>query len=404
MSNRTYPVKTSPADRVMLERFPPLTEQHERLLMSTPWDQIPATFARIGFRRPRRWFEAYRRALQATNPEVKVNVEEEREINRLRGEVSAMKVRYRKVLTELDEAKAQLDVADVLDAVGPGALPTVARESSKAPHESTVLNVFGDWHMGETIESRHTGGYNKFNPEVAELSVARVTESAIRMALIQSSHRPVSTFVAAYLGDLINGELHGSKATNSHPLVEQAEWTQALLMAQIDRFIDAMDGKRIILVFTPGNHGRLTDKLEYARLNGMSLESMIYRAVAARYADVDNVECLLSESESVTLDVYGERLRFRHGMEINYRGGRGRYVLPAYSMIDKWNANEPCDCEIFGHLHTYGAPPNFISTGSLCGFNARARAKGYTRQPPLQAWAAWDSHHGRTFTAPLIVR
>jgi hypothetical protein len=224
------------------------------------------------------------------------------------------------------------------------------------------------------------------------------------MALIQSSHRPVSTFVAAYIGDLINGELHDSKATNSHHLVEQAEWCQSLMLVQIDRFVDAMDGKRIVLLFVPGNHGRVTERLEYARLGGVSLESMIYRAVAARYQDVDNVECIVADAESVTLDVYGERLRFRHGMEITYQGGVGGYLIPAYRMITKWDRNDPCHCEIFGHLHTFGAPPKILSTGSLCGFNARARAKGYEKQPPLQAWAAWDSHHGRTFTAPLIVR
>jgi len=402
MTSKNYPPKATPQELKRLQTHKPLPEKAEELLLATPWDGLVTVFAAAGISRPRRWLEVYKKALRRGLPEEAVRIKKTESAAQLR--VSELKQENQYLLRQLRDAEDALRALRSMELVGPADLAIPQKTTRKGIVKRAVAHlVFSDWHCGEVIEPKRVNGLNEFNPELCRQRVARVTESAIKMTRLHEQAIPIGEVVIDFLGDLVNGELRQSAAaTNAMAPIDEAIFCKGLVTAMLDKLLDAFAGKSVTIKCVCGNHGRLTPKLEYKRLVGTSIESIVYHSVAERYASAPDVKVCVSDSDSVTQDILGLRVRSRHGTGINYQGGVGGYLIPAYRMIGKWNRVEPCDYEVFGHLHTFGAPPGVLSNGSLCGYNEFALAHGFERQPPYQAFALYDSRYGRTITAPLV--
>jgi hypothetical protein len=92
--------------------------------------------------------------------------------------------------------------------------------------------------------------------------------------------------------------------------------------------------------------------------------------------------------------VYNYSCRFHHGHALKYSGGIGGLFIPAFKAISQWNKSKHADWDFFGHFHQMKDGGNFISNGSLIGFNAYAVKIKADYEAPKQAFAIIDEERG----------
>jgi len=73
-------------------------------------------------------------------------------------------------------------------------------------------------------------------------------------------------------------------------------------------------------------------------------------------------------------------------------------------MIAGWNASQPVDLDIFGHLHQFVVSRRFVANGSLIGPSPYSDRLGCQAEPPCQALVVVDHGHNRvTKAVPVFV-
>ena len=80
----------------------------------------------------------------------------------------------------------------------------------------------------------------------------------------------------------------------------------------------------------------------------------------------------------------------------------GGIFIPANKAIAQWNKVQWADLDVFGHFHQMKDGGNFVSNGSLIGFNAYALSIKADYEHPKQAFFLIDRKRGRTITAPIV--
>jgi hypothetical protein len=128
----------------------------------------------------------------------------------------------------------------------------------------------------------------------------------------------------------------------------------------------------------------------------------MYHTLASRYEGT-NVEFQISNSYHNLFEVYGRRIRFHHGDALRYGGGVGGLYIPVNKAIAQWNKLTPVYLDVFGHWHQEIDGGNFISNGSLIGYNAFALEIKASPEPPQQTCFFIEKTRGKTIVCPVFV-
>lgn len=137
---------------------------------------------------------------------------------------------------------------------------------------------------------------------------------------------------------------------------------------------------------------------------GHSLEYLIYKMLAERYAKNKRVSMIVAEGYHSYLNLRGFQQRDHHGHAFNYNGGIGGITIPIIKKIAKWNEAKPVDLTINGHLHQFFKGTNFISNGSLIGFSPFAIFIGAGYEKPKQtAFLVNHKYNEVTMHTPIFV-
>jgi hypothetical protein len=77
--------------------------------------------------------------------------------------------------------------------------------------------------------------------------------------------------------------------------------------------------------------------------------------------------------------------------------------LPAYKSISQWNKARKADLDVFGHFHQQKDGGNFVSNGSLIGWNSYAIRIKADFEKPSQAFFLIDKNFFKTITTKIYI-
>lgn len=277
--------------------------------------------------------------------------------------------------------------------------PTVIAYSKPAWERSdAVANaIASDWHVEEEVQKAHVHGINEYNLEIATERSQLFFQHLLKLTDKEARECIVRTIHMSWAGDFFSGHIH-EELVHSTLLApgDAANFVVGLLCSGIDYLL--RESSYILDVDAlPGNHGRMTKQVWFSNPTGTSLETFLYRAVAARYADNPRVRIRVSDQAMVYRRVYENyNVRTIHGYEVKYGGGVGGLTIPLNKKIAQWDQLIRADLTELGHFHQFFDGGRFIANGSLIGYNNYAQAIGAGYEEPRQAFYLIDARKGGT--------
>ena len=329
-------------------------------------------------------------------------VSQDRERLRSQSELSALRMKYAESLRTIETFEKERGVLGVLkQSMEPFAIePKFGAGTS----EATAVMVASDWHCEERVNPAKVNGLNEYDLDIAKARATQFFRAGMRLIDLLKQDVKIPTVVLPLLGDFITGQIHGAENAESNLLLptDAVVYAQNLIVSGIEFMLDGHDGDIIVLCH-PGNHSRTTLTTRFASEHGHSYEYLMYLHLATYFKSEKRLRFIVSDSYHSYLPIYGKVVRFHHGHQLRYGGGRGGLFTPTYTSIDDWNKAKRADLDVFGHFHQLRDGGNFICNGSLIGYNAYAMSIKAHFEPPKQTLFLMDKKRGRTCTWPILL-
>lgn len=283
--------------------------------------------------------------------------------------------------------------------------PLVFPAEQHAPGSPGVpITLWSDWHWGETVDRRETGGLNEFSRDVAEKRVARLVDRTIMLLRDYAGTRPDYPGIHVWLGgDMVSGLIHDELVdTNWGNIVTQAVEVAAAIAGGLQRMAD--ETGKVWVVGVVGNHGRTTTK---PRAKGRPLDSYdraVYQSVAKHLAGDPRIEITIPDQTDHLIEVYGHRFLLTHGDSLGVKGGDGIIgalgpIMRGYVKLRGSEAQVGRDFNtlVMGHWHQYiprGDALPVIVNGTLKGYDEYARLYLRARfaRPSQALWLVAPKH------------
>ena len=266
------------------------------------------------------------------------------------------------------------------------------KESEKS--EATTISLASDWHIEEEVKSSQVNGLNKFDINIAKERAEKFFKVTAQLIKVHQKEYEINTHILALLGDFISGSIHDDLKEGNKIQPTEAIWeAQKLIASGIEYLLKNTDVK-LIIPCSAGNHSRITEKQRIQTEYGNSLEILMYRQMEKYFASEDRVKFIINDSYLTYVKVYDFVCRFSHGHALKYGGGIGGIFIPAFKAISQWNKSKNADWDFFGHFHQLKDGGNFVSNGSLIGFNSFAVRIKADYEKPKQAFIIIDKERG----------
>lgn len=324
----------------------------------------------------------------------RASIQEDSSVAKLRGQLNDYKARYKQALSDLEEARNQLEVWDGIEHVPSEdrGWETAPRKTSKA---GTGIIVMSDWHLEEKVDPRTVNGVNEFDLEIAQKRVKTAWDRSLLLLEAERKLTKIDHIVIALLGDFISGYIHDElEEGNQLSPTESIMLAGDLIHSGIQQVKREAKVKSIDVVTCIGNHGRTTKKRRVATAWQNSYEYLLYKHLASQYSQDPKVRWKVEEGYHNWLNIRGRDVRFHHGDNIRYSGGVGGITIPVNKAIAQWDKTRTSFYDIFGHYHQWKEDYGWLCNGSLIGYNAFALSIKAEFQPPFQSWVVMDADRG----------
>ena len=266
------------------------------------------------------------------------------------------------------------------------------------------MTIWSDWHWGETVDRRETGGLNEFNRGIAEERVCRLVERTLN--ILNNYGGAVPDYPGLWVllgGDMVSGLIHDELIeTNWGNIVEQAVEVSGAISGALSNLV-AVFG-RVWVVGVCGNHGRTTAKL---RAKGKALDSYdraVYKSIERYFKGDERFTFIIPDNTDYLFEVYGHRFLLTHGDSLGTHGGDG--IIGALGPIIRGatklhraegQIGRDFDTVVMGHWHQYipRGDVGVLVNGCLKGYDEYARI--FLRAPfarPTQALWIVSPQHG----------
>lgn len=280
-------------------------------------------------------------------------VERDREVSRLREQLSETNRRYNTALKEQNVFERLLDEGThALIPVAPACPPPAHPDREKVTRQALQLS-WADWHVDATVSYEIMEGLNWYDPAVA----LRRVECCVDKTLLIADLNDRIDYHVLYvhdLGDNVENEHHeDAKSTNSMTPMKAARFAAELKAVALRDL--AARFERVVYRGIPGNHGRTKQKMPW-RLPTENFDWLIYQWVKVLCRDLPNVEFELVDAWSQTCEVEGWGWFLNHGTT-DAKGGFGG--VSWYSLIKSDTKRTAMDVKLnrkvlareYGHLH-----------------------------------------------------
>ena len=135
-----------------------------------------------------------------------MQVAHDAEAARLRGELSALRLKYKAALQEIARAKAAVELTDSLKNVTGKPLP--AKKARKKKPQASVILALSDLHVEERVRPEEVRGLNDYDLAEAHRRIGEVTKRAKRLIEHEQGLTDIRRIVLWIGGDLISGHIH----------------------------------------------------------------------------------------------------------------------------------------------------------------------------------------------------
>ena len=280
----------------------------------------------------------------------------------------------------------------------------IPAEAHKPGSPGMPMTLWSDWHWGETVDIRETGGLNAFDRVIAERRVSALVNNTVSLLRDYAGARPEYPGIWVLLGgDMVSGLIHDELVeTNWGNIADQAFECAAAIAGALLRLADEFG--KVYVVGVVGNHGRTTRK---PQAKGRALDSYdrsIYRSVANNLAHDCRIEITIPDDTDFLFEVYGHRFLLTHGDSLGVKGGDG--IIGALGPIargavklrnSEGQVGRDFDTLIMGHWHQYvprGDALGVIVNGTLKGYDEYARLYLRARfaKPSQALWLVAPKH------------
>lgn len=334
-------------------------------------------------------------------PLTSTTVEGDRQRAKHDAELVDLRRKYEHALKQIAEKDAQLGTMEVLDAATESY--TIEPKEGSGTSEAMPFLVASDWHIEEVVDPRTVSGLNEFNPDIARQRSERFFQAGLRLVRLLNQDVKISSVGLPLLGDFITNDIHEElKDLTALQPAHALATAQNMIISGLEFLLDHSKYDFVIPCHS-GNHARTTKQTHFAAENGHSLEYLMYLHLAAYFRNEKRLKFIIPDGYHSYLEVYGKTIRFHHGHAIKYAGGIGGIFIPGYKAISQWEKGRHADLDVFGHFHQMKDGGNFLSNGSLIGFNGFALAIKADYEKPRQTLFLMDKKRGRTCTWPILL-
>lgn len=306
----------------------------------------------------------------------------------------------KQALKEIERLETEIEARDTLEASI--SCSTIRPRKGSNTSEAAAVAIASDWHIGQRIDPETVGGLNSFNAEIGVKRAQCFFQRIVSLTEKERKNASISELVLFLGGDFIDGSLHQDslQSQDISGATDQGIVAQDLIEAGLNFLLNHGKYKQITVVAKDGNHGRVTDRQQWASRAANSFERFMYVNIAYRFPTIN---WLVDKSLLTHLDVLGHKVRFHHGDTISFGGINGpfTYINRALSFWDKNHGRARYTVQ--GHLHTHIPTHYWLVNGSLAGYNAYAESLKGEFQPPIQSFFLMDKKRGPTVQIPILV-
>jgi hypothetical protein len=266
-----------------------------------------------------------------------------------------------------------------------------------------------DLHAGEVVRLEETGGINAYDPDIFRTRLRRMIDASIRILPRWSSDCKLLGVVVALNGDLISGDIHAElRETNALTSHEQVVLVTDELGAGLRKLADAFGA--VMVIVTPGNHGRTTEKTHAKRMAALSYDIMIGNILAREFASDERITVNCASGADVVFPLFGWSVLQTHGDSMGTGGGMG-FAGPELPIVrggkkiklSGFATGEHYDVILTAHYHTSSNPGAVLANGSMIGFNEYAVRIRAVPEPPMQWLALVHERWGLRERVPVVL-
>ena len=332
------------------------------------------------------------------------SLEQDREVAKLRAEAAAAKRKHREAMEAIGSLESQVEM--LLAVQGEPAIQQYERLKKRAHKGTAAIIPATDWHIEQRVDPDTVNGLNSYCLAIAEQRIGRFYQKCVELIDFVSGLAKVTIIYHPLLGDLISGYIHEELQESN-----QLSPTEACLLMQLKvcSGIDFLRRETKLPVVVPtcfGNHGRTTQKKRISTAYQNSFEWMTYAMTARMYNKDPGVNWLIGKGYHNNVDILGHTVRFHHGDSIRYHGGVGGITIPVNKAVAAWNkSSDRQRCiDVFGHWHQFLPHyPNWVSCGTLMGYDPFALSIKADFQRPTQTLIVLDREYGITQAMPVFI-
>lgn len=327
---------------------------------------------------------------------------------RLDSKIRKLEVERKRLKAKYNAAQAMLEQSDrekeaLLALQAPIETFKMSPKTPSGTSEATAVMIASDWHVEEKVDLATVNGKNRYDLVLAKQRAEQFFRNGLRLVEINRQATNIKNLIFAQLGDFITNDIHEELIElNQLSPMDAALYARQLLVSGLEFLLEHGKFDEVVVPCHSGNHGRTTKKVHVSTERGHSLEYFMYASMADHFKNEPRVKFLLSEGYHSYVKVYETTIRFHHGHMIKYQGGVGGIYIPVNKAINQWNKIQWADLDVFGHFHQLKDGGNFISNGSLIGYNAYALSIKADYELPKQSFFLVDRKKGRTISAPIL--
>jgi hypothetical protein len=285
--------------------------------------------------------------------------------------------------------------------------PKILRsERASGLREMTAVAMASDWHVEEPVDPVKVAHRNEYSLAIADDRIRRFFQGCIDLV---EHHRAdgrtvVRDMVLAFSGDLMSGYIHPElQETNDLSPIETALWLQPRIRDGIATLLERLQLRSILVPWSHGNHGRVTQKSRISTGSENSFEWMLGRTIEREFASDPRVQFDTSPSAHQYVQAYDFTLHFHHGDSLKYQGGVGGLGIPLLKAVPAWDDIRYAHVHHVGHWHQLRDYGRVMVNGSLIGYGPYSSWIRAPFEPPQQMFYLLDSKRAKCHVTPLWV-
>lgn len=315
-------------------------------------------------------------------------------------------LKHKHALHDINKLESEIDLILEVDKHIPKNINIVKR--GKVRGDAIANLCTGDWHFEESVKPEEVQYYNKFNPQIAEQRVKNLFSIGLRLVEIERYAADIRKLVIYIVGDLLSGLIHDDLRMSNTMLPAEAVLFIEDLLASGISFLESK-GKfdEIEVICHTGNHSRYTQGkfIHHKGQAQKTFEWIIYHHLAKTFDRLNKhkIKFVIPRGSIYTTKEFKFPIRSQHGSNFKYSGGIGGAYIPINKKLLRWDKKENAYLNVFGHLHQYDTPRNYVQIGSLIGYNQYAQDMGYEYEPPKQAFFLIEKKLGLIVNRPIYV-